>query len=304
MDKTKSILLLLTTLTITYSSVYAQFFVSIGPDIHWCKKIENPDSVQLFSNVSGGTPPYKYEWRINPIQYSSNITFYGSHFMTDTTMANPIIFNNYGYEMTFYLEVTDSNGVTCSDSLILTTSQFAKHLITYTFHINVGDSIRLNPPNVGLINSKPSIDSVVWRPKEGLNDSTAIQPWAKPTRDIVYSCEIWDSAGCSMEGDPLQYVYVSGLGQSPNPLSGLELYPTVFQKGQNSNVFLSGVEHLAFIEFRLYSANGALVHSGFPLAGKQTIKINLPSLKRGVYYYQINTSEHGHSRQGTIIVTY
>ncbi|MCF8463940.1 MAG: T9SS type A sorting domain-containing protein [Flavobacteriales bacterium] len=212
-------------------SCLAQCSADAGPDAHLCKV--SGFEMQLGGNPTAtvGYPPFVYEWSIEPIELSAGLVFWSSTFLNDTTVANPNLTDTWGDEMVFYLEVTDSLGNQCWDTVNVSISEFAISTVTYHVTLPYGDSIQLNYPNVS---SNRPIAQVLWNPSQGLSDSTAIQPWARPQSDVTYGCTIWDTAGCSIYGGPFQYLVVQPNGMSeedksasasfyPNPVVGNHL---------------------------------------------------------------------------------
>lgn len=272
-------------------SANAQCIVSAGPDIHWCRTINNADTLQFQSSILAGAAPIRYSWSIDPIIISGNLTFHASIFLSDTTASNPKILDSWGPEMTFYLEATDANGMKCRDSVSLTTSQFAEIPMVDTTTIFAGDSIRLLPPNVGSVYGGPSADSVVWRPNEGLNDSNAVRPWAKPGRSVVYRCKIWDSAGCSQEGSPFQYVFVSYLNDDSSPIGQFGVYPNTLAANQTNRIAVEAPKGINKFNLTLFDVSGSLVYTKSDYHFAQSQKLRLPPLRRGIYYLRFSSYE-------------
>src|SRR5690606_19181396 len=183
---------------------YSQCIADAGPDQHVCQTFSSMDTLTLGGSpaASGGQSPYTYAWSIDPVIIGS-VTLDASVFLDDTTSPNPELVGTWDSEMTFYLKVTDAVNSTCYDTVNIVASVFGTHLGQWSFTINAGDSVQILEPNIV---SELPIDSILWRPNHGLIDSNAVRPWVKPTRDIVYYCIVWDTAGCSQQGAPFQFV--------------------------------------------------------------------------------------------------
>lgn len=141
-----------------------------GVDKHRC----SPDSTVQFGGspvASNGTPPYIYEWWIDPIEtsFQSNPYIYGSDILNDTTAENPIIESSsslIGDSLFLYLRITDDLGCQDTDTVLLTTTHFGVTLGTFEFSIMKGDSVYLNQgSNVshGFGNT-----SYLWQPSQVL----------------------------------------------------------------------------------------------------------------------------------------
>jgi hypothetical protein len=276
----------------TSSLMQAQCIADAGSDQHWCKPIEEVGETIVLGGepaASSGEAPYSYSWSIEPISPNgSDLTFYASHFLNDTTLANPEVENNWGFEMEFILTVTDSDGFTCSDSVILTTSEFGQQLGQTNYSITVNDTIQLEAPNVSAMHEETFIDSVFWQPTTGLIDPNANQPLATPDVDVAYSCTVWDNFGCSVQGGVFQFVNVTPIGvEESGATSDIRVYPTLIESQSQQMKIESSVE-LSGSRFVLYDLNGRRVWE-VKLTGSSS-RISLPNLASGQFVYSINTN--------------
>lgn len=272
---------------------FSQCIADAGNDQHWCRdNIKDTIILGGFPSAGNGTLPYTYTWSTDPIQLSSNLSFYASNFLDDTTKANPSLIDFWNSAITFFLEVKDSDNIICRDTVKITVSQFSISLVTYYYYINAGDSVRLKIPNAGPSSSlMPPIDSILWRPHIGITDSNAARPWVQPNEDVVYYPIVWDSAGCRAEGPPFQYVYVChiGIDEISNPLmSEIKVYPTALSK-DNESLYIEIPFSFESMVFRLYDLNGKEVISQ-KFASKE-FDIKLEHLIAGVYFYVIEVDK-------------
>jgi len=104
--------------------VDAQCVADAGIDKHNCF---SDSSVQIGGSPTaiGGTPPYTFEWSIDPIPYAPPIFpfLYASDILDDTTISNPtFIYNEAEDSIPFYLKIIDSFGCISYDTIIVTTS--------------------------------------------------------------------------------------------------------------------------------------------------------------------------------------
>lgn len=266
---------------LVYGRLQAQCVANAGINQHRCSA---DSTIQLGGNptATGGSPPYIYEWTINPIPFFSQSTpfLYASHILNDTSIANPtLIYNDIGDSVAFFLKITDNLGCQSFDTCILTTSLFNMHLTTWQYYINLGDSVYLNQiPNVsgGFGNS-----SYNWLPVHGLNNTNLPSGfWAKPDSSVAYIATVTDSKGCQKTGGgPTYFVNVGTVGVDKIDDDYFRVYP-------------NPTSDYLFIDFsdtddsilRLFNCYGQNVQT---LKGKN--KIDLTRYPVGIYYLQIET---------------
>lgn len=283
---------------------HSQCMAKAGNDRHWCLQSNAQDTIYLGSSntASSGVPPYTYEWSSAPIAVTSTRTRHASDYLSDTTAANPYITDAYGfgYDIAFYLKVTDAVGNICKDTLRITTSRFVQHLGIVSFRIDQGDSVQLKEPNVWTSQTSPPVDSILWRPHVGLSDSNILRPWAKPDSDLVYRCIIWDSAGCRQAGAPFQYVYVNSIGVNEvSHLSQFSVYPTSLIA---SNHFLHIKKPLNIAQYRLkiFTPRGEQVMERELSAPLE--KIDVHAFSKGGYLFGIYSRDHQLYRFGKFLI--
>lgn len=275
--------LLFATAALLSLNSYSQCIADAGPDQHMCQTFSSMDTLTLGGSpmASGGQSPYTYQWSIDPFSLGST-TFDASVFLDDTTLANPKLQSSWDTEMTFYLKVTDALNAVCHDTVKITASSFASHLGSMSFTINAGDSVKLFDPN---IMSTLPVDSILWRPNHGLIDSNAVRPWVKPTRDITYYCIVWDTAGCSQQGAPFQFVTVNHLGNSEFEESQIEVYPTLLKAGESLNIHLP--QNLSNTRVEIRDLSGRTVFTASLENEKSEFSLNI--LPKGIYVCSVNS---------------
>lgn len=180
-------------------------------------------------SVTGGVPPYSYSWSFTLIDPSGYET-HASHFLNDTTLANPMVVNysNYYNDHSnlpyLYLKVTDSTGATSMDSIRITFSTFVMTLGgTISFYITQGDSVHCFG---GDVSGGIGPSTYLWTPNHGLIDSTNYEFWTMPDTTTRYTLTITDSLGCSQSGqEGIVAVTVFPVGIENGPKTSLKVYP-------------------------------------------------------------------------------
>ena len=135
------------------SSDTVSVIVNPLPDANAGFNVNICEGDHAFLNASGGV---LYQW--SP-----------SAFLNHDTVADPLAFPDTS--IIFNVDVTDSNGCTASDSMIVIV------FMVYTVddqYICEGDSVQLD------VFGEPGV-SFSWSPVTGLSDPNIINPWASPT---------------------------------------------------------------------------------------------------------------------------
>ena len=164
----------------------------------------------------GGIAPFNYSWSIDtftvfPYSPTLNQVVYASHFLDDTTLANPTLYsmmfagNDIDFTQVFYLTITDANGLSCTDTLIIQESGYVGILMDCTMDINIGDTVVISPTLYGGI---PPVN-YSWSPTIFLSDPNNLASLASPTITTIYTVTITDSAGC--QDSSICSVYVNPL---------------------------------------------------------------------------------------------
>lgn len=271
--------LLFATIALLSLNSYSKCIADAGPDQHVCQTFTSMDTVILGGSptASAGQAPYTYQWPIDPVIVGS-LTLDASIFLNDTTSSNPKLTGTWDSEMTFYLKVKDAQSAVCYDTVKITVSSFGSHLGSTSFTINAGDSVQLFEPN---IMSTLPVDSILWRPNHGLIDSNARKPWVKPTRDITYYCIVWDTAGCSQQGAPFQYVTVNQVSLNELEQHEIDIFPTLLKAGESLTIDLPQSLSNARVEIRDLSGRSVFSAS----LENEKSEFALSTLPKGIYIY-------------------
>ncbi len=144
-----------------------------GPDQIICPG----GQVQIGGTASGGMAPYTYQWA-------------PSTSVNDPTSPTPLA--TPGATMILALTVTDANGCTDVDSVLVTVSN------TLAAHAGPDRAIcRGSAASIGLPASGGLAPySYSWTPATGLNDAMIMTPDASPQSTTVYIVEATDGLGC------------------------------------------------------------------------------------------------------------
>ncbi len=147
--------------------------VSILP-MHYCPS--DGATAVIETNVTGGTPPYSYEW-LSPIALSAS------------DIANPTV--NFGFQDIYTLIVTDADGCTAkADAIMIPIQADAGSAITY---ICESGNVELGGPPI----TSPDPIAYTWSPSTGLSCSDCPNPIASPANTTTYTLSIEDANGCS-----------------------------------------------------------------------------------------------------------
>lgn len=271
-------------------STFGQCVADAGESIHRC----HPDYiVQLGGSetATGGIEPYTFEWTIDPIPTGSQSIpyIYASNMLNDTATANPDFIYSGSFlqdSMIFFLKVTDSNGCQSFDSVAVTTSIFGIHLYSWSYNIDLGDSVFLNQiPNICCGNGTSTYN---WNPTNGLSDSTLASGfWAKPESSISYTATVKDSKGCVRTAqEPTYHIYVNSVGINENDLleNSINFHPNPMD-----DILQISIDGNNISKIIIYSNDGVklLQHIG------DTNILNVAKLSSGVYVieFHLNSGE-------------
>ena len=267
--KSLSILVLLAMFSIKSSS--AQCIADAGPDTIICDQ-DLIDSIQIGGNPStmGGVAPYTYRWYSKTI--INDIHYPASSALNDTTSPNPVLLWVIG---NLYLEVTDTKGNRCYDSVTHGHMAFVINLEVKKREIDLGDSLRLHTSIRG--GWEPY--TYKWSPSMSLEDSTKVNTWAKPTKYTNYELVITDSAGCQMTDNYVVKVRNSNITNINKP----EIQFSYNTEGNSITVSIDRIGELI-----VYDLMGNEIHTSSLNQG--TSEIQLQSISSGYYVVSINSS--------------
>lgn len=185
--------------------------VVAGPDVTFC---EGEGGAQIFAIGSGGTPGYYYEWWCD-----STNTYCGLDSVFDNDpIANPDTTTMY------FVQVTDTNGCLSNvDSLLVT--ELPKPIV------DAGPDIFLCGDNAPCEVLNPTISGAagpydyLWSPGAGLNDSTILNPCARPDTTTIYTLVVTAGNGCTSEATTTDTL--SSITVHVNPIPVAEAGPDI-----------------------------------------------------------------------------
>lgn len=273
----------------------AQLTVNAGADVTWCNaSFGDPgpfigDSLR----VSGGIPPYKYEWK-------SIAMFPAGHYLDSTSIAHPQLMKNaWEDSILLALRVTDSTGLQAVDTIVVRFSYFAFMVPKEMFYRkSATDTIALIPSiKSQYVPGGPEAPTVYcWSPSTCLSDSTAKYPLCWATVSTVYTLTITDRLGCV--ADPIDhYVQVDKLGIE-NPGSGnggIVIWPNPVT---HAGAVIRIPDNLKGCTFQLYDYQGRTVNQ--LLLKDPVTQLNTKVLSPGMYLYKISGTQQSYS--GKIMV--
>ncbi len=135
------------------------------------------DGSITIEDLSGGTSPYT-------IQIDET---------TRTISRGPVVFRNLDFG-TFKVAITDARGCTLNETVEIPAPDDLILELGDNLQIGVGDSVQLN----ALINlNNDRLRTIRWTPATTLSDSSALNPFANPTRTTTYFLVITDENGCT-----------------------------------------------------------------------------------------------------------
>ncbi|MEM7036376.1 MAG: PKD domain-containing protein, partial [Bacteroidota bacterium] len=170
--------------TATVAIEVSEFEADAGPPTSFC---EGTGGAQLMAGaINGGTSPYYYTWWCD-----STNTFCGLDSMFDNDpIANPTQTTWY------YLQVQDSRGCLSNIDSVLV------EVLPVPIADAGADVGICQPPAPGVVlngsfTNAPGPFTYYWIPGTGLNDSTLLNPYARPDTTTIYTLVGLSANGCS-----------------------------------------------------------------------------------------------------------
>ncbi|HSF90169.1 MAG TPA: MopE-related protein [Saprospiraceae bacterium] len=228
--------------------------------------------------VTEGQPPFLFKW--STFYQEDEFVFYASDFLSDTTVSNPAIVYPFDHPLTFHLEVTDSEGTTCSDSVRVGFSQYTWTLDVKERAIMQGDSVQLYISIYGGIAPL----SYHWSPEAGLTNPTDPFTWASPDTTTIYELTVTDSAGCIGLDNFSVIVLPTSVDETADGMITITLYSNPL----NSQSLLK-VNGPVMMPYRahIYNTYGQSIQS-YDLVNNEVV-LQRRDFSPGLYFYQVRS---------------
>lgn len=136
---------------------------------------------KLRARISGGKKPYTYQW--NPRTGLSSAVIASPEVLPETTAL-------------YVLSVTDGNGCTVHDSVLVTVHPQPSLVIIKDLDVCAGAQIQIGAEATG---GTPPF-RYRWNPSVGLSNPNSAMPLASPKRSTTYTMTATDANGCSISG--------------------------------------------------------------------------------------------------------
>ena len=223
-----------------------------------------------------GTGELSYVWTTDHQSLTGHI-FNASQFLNDTSVSNPIYINQWvGDSISFYLTVTDSLGVSCSDTInIMSSSPYLISLIDKTTYINYGESTWLYTSVGGGV---PPL-AYRWSPSAGMVDSSDVNTVVKPDSTVLYTLIVTDSLGCSVKDGMWVIVGPTGINELKN-IDNLEVFPNPLTESSTIRAPVFEGQNLSVM---FYNSAGNLVKKIDVAEGAMQIKRS--EFDKGIYFF-------------------
>lgn len=287
----KTIILTLFTGILIIPILNAQCVIELDIDKTFCEMeldIGNTPLLEQDPIILNGIPPYEYKWTADYWAFGI-FHFSASNYLSDTTIANPNLIQSASNNdwITMKLEITDSVGNSCQDSIRIRFSSYAWNPTNAYTTINQGDTVQF----IGVQFVHGGIPPLQFNfiPTEGLSDPNDLNSLAFPDTSTVYSLFAIDSTGCVSDTFPIYYINVLTTGTN------------VLINSSSFKVFPNPVNELINIEFdkELNSKDYKIII--FELTGKEILSrsllnektvINLKNIDQGIYIYSISNDQN------------
>ena len=250
-----------------------------GRDTALCVGMYGLDTFHLGDTpvVMQGVPPFAYQWSANYQGYVNIFT--ASYFLDDTTKANPLLIQHADHPVTFRLDVTDSLGNSCHDSVTIHFSQYGWTLDVKERYIMQGDSVQLY---LSIFGGIPPF-TYQWSPTSGLADPTDPYTWASPDTTTYYHMVVTDSAGCTGGDDFWVIVGPTGTQDGFFIDENILMYPN---PAWNEIMLEVKSPEPSTVPCEIMDLNGRTVFSGSLETNKAEL-ILLNDLSQGIYIVKV-----------------
>lgn len=270
-------------LSFLFHQLNAQCIVDAGDDRVICLDVNTSfvDTPSLLASVSNVVEPYQVVWTTT---IETNLTtlpyIYASDMLSDTSVLNPLLYTHIyaknNVPINFAIQITDSVGNTCKDSLKIRFSTFAITIKDIKIYQEAGDTALISASVSGGI---PPI-RYSWFPKENIDTITnnSCCPFVWPSSEVTYSAMAIDSAGCTVGTNPTwHFTIISSIINLTN--NELKIYPNPTQGILNFDL----KEDIENLSIKIIDAKGKIVLA----KSIESHWIDLSNLAKGIYTFQL-----------------
>ncbi|MCE3296775.1 MAG: hypothetical protein K0R65_2489 [Crocinitomicaceae bacterium] len=255
----------------------AQCSAEAGSQVSFCA---DGTTNYYLEGQGGGQAPLTYSWFCEPVEWQSGLTFYTHHLLNDTAIAQPQLTDpGIADSVLFYLQVSDGNGCTAMDSVLVVFSLFSENFVTHYFNLPQGDSIFMDFGTNVFGGISPL--SYSWHPGESLSDSTSLEFWASPETTTSYFCTVTDALGCTYDAAPYYFVNVYGAGTEESE----KTIPEVIYDPSEKTLKISG-NLVELKEIKLFDVFGKLYVTQIIGTVDSAIEISVKNLVPGIYFLE------------------
>jgi hypothetical protein len=222
-----------------------------------------------------------------------------SHFLDDTTVANPnIIGHPYNEDpVLFHIVVEDADGVECRDSVLVTFSSFVVFGIGMEVTIQKGDTTTIHPNVDGVI---PPL-TFIWGPDYNISDVNAAFPLAWPDTTTPYELTLIDGLGCEFDFPVVFTVIVdstTNIFELGTDLVPLRIYPNPTM--DFAVVDLSNIR--GEVSLMVTDMSGRLAMEKTKIRAGSEYVLDMDSLPPGLYHIAlISEDQSGTVYQGRVV---
>lgn len=258
-------------------------------------KVVCVDNMGVLSNpeitvqIENGKAPYTFKWESDPYIIGKQ-TLYTSYFLEDTTVQNPVIKNpTPGTDsLLLRLTVTDADGNTCTDSMLVYFSMFGILTVDTYWNIQPGDTVTIFPATGGGFGPY----TYTWYPNYNISDTTTGSPLIWPEVDTLYHVRVVDAKGCVSSFNIIWNIYVRPTSVI-NRLSASEDLFSVYPNPVTDQTLIQVKENVSDVKIRMLDIQGKMIWQSE--SGEKMMEIGRILKSPGTYLVWLKDADGRHS---------